>query len=140
MASEERFTPRFRVWSQNRKRMYKVTMTEFDGLRFCVTGYPINPHQRTGISGFSDDMVLLRSTGVKDKREKEVYEGDILEYFGAYYLIEWDKERAGFKAICHICGERIDSGTHTQFDLRSVPSMLIKGNVYENPELLKEEK
>ena len=69
-------------------------------------------------------------TGLPDKNGKEIYEGDINQ-FG--YVIKYCKEKALF-------GEY---GTRNGIDydiLMSYPidskSQIIKGNIYENPELL----
>lgn len=108
----------------------------------------ISPIQINGI-GIKEETVG-QFTGLFDKNGKEIYEGDIVEWlflsYGCYgeqenYLkgyIEWhqgglifnvtenDFEDAGFYAIS-------DLHTDTESDVK------ILGNIYDNPELIKEE-
>ncbi len=74
-------------------------------------------------------------TGIKDKKEKDIYEGDIVEYpssdFFQDYIeigdIRWWKDRWG---IC------IESTQHC-YNLGDRPSSItVLGNVRENPELI----
>ena len=86
--------------------------------------------------GFADlkYIELMQYTGLKDKNNKEIYEGDILfESFGERYykvVFENGSVRAEFEG---------DFEEHS-FDLIDVVlhRCEIIGNIYENPELIKE--
>ena len=79
-----------------------------------------------------DEIELMQYTGLKDKNNKEIYEGDILfESFGEkYYKVVFENGsfRAEFEG---------DFEEHS-FDLIDVVAQgcEIVGNIYENPELL----
>ena len=79
------------------------------------------------------DFNLMQYTGVKDKNNKEIYEGDILfESSGEnYYKVVF--ENGSFRA------EFKGDFEEYSFDLIDVvaQSCEIVGNIYENPELLK---
>ena len=81
------------------------------------------------------DYILMQYTGLKDKNGKEIYEGDVVialfyeEKEPFKYTIEW--VNAGFR----LCKE-----PHSGYplDIHGLHDIEIIGNIYENPELLKE--
>ena len=72
-------------------------------------------------------------TGLKNKQDKEIYEGDIIIEDGVVAAIEWSKSNACFcyKTETGFVGGSI--GTYSQLD--GFYGEII-GTVYENPELL----
>lgn len=89
--------------------------------------------RKGGGLGTADDDVffLMQYTGLKDIKNKEIYEGDILKYLnykGYEEIIEvwWDNDMAGFNF-----GNRNLSFIKNKLE--------IIGNIYENPGLLEVE-
>ena len=79
-------------------------------------------------------VVLIQYTGLKDKNGKEIYEGDILEC----EAITEHREPTRYKmAWCDIdgCWHLRPFSTLTN---RNTNYLAVIGNIYENPELLKE--
>lgn len=73
-----------------------------------------------------NEIELMQFTGIKDKNDKEIYEGDILSYSrDNQKKIDYVK----WYAPCFILGEII-MGYCKDFE--------IIGNIYENPELFEE--
>ena len=82
------------------------------------------------------EYVLMQSIGLRDKNSKEIYEGDILRFREITYLgdvwgektfkepVVWEEDRIKFS--CGLLG------------WHDVRDAMIVGNIYENPELLKE--
>ncbi|MGN4782531.1 YopX family protein [Bacillus cereus] len=78
------------------------------------------------------DVVLLQYTGLKDKNGKEIYEGDILEFSGnvvALGIVKYNENFATFQAC--------NGNSGWLFGNESGTSIEISGNIYENPELVK---
>jgi len=108
-------------------------------LTYC--GQPVGlvkqPKKRVYMVGL--DVIPLQYTGLKDKNDKEIYEGDIVRYKNRIGEIHWHKYQASFdlKFLRNIEGEpyiSLDEGLANNiwpFQLEII------GNIYENPELLK---
>ena len=118
-----------RAWHKKLKRMGEVdTITWAGGKLQGIRCGAFNYYSR-------DEVVLLKPTGLQDKNGKEIYEGDIckngdwVEDAHAYnYRTEevmWDRDGAGWIGW--------------NFNENGMTCEVI-GNVYENPDLLKEAK
>lgn len=73
-------------------------------------------------------------TGLHDKNEKEIYEGDIVKILGGEYekgFYEWD-EKVQIKDLIY-------DGFNLMMTISQIGNQAIEviGNIYENPELLK---
>lgn len=72
-----------------------------------------------------------RWTGLLDKEQKEIYEGDIVKDGNYVGVVEWGVSRAGFIAT----GGNQSIAMTTSFGLKAKDCEVI-GNIYENPELI----
>ena len=124
---------KFRIWVKDRKAIFEVISIDY------VTKKVTYLLERVGhLLSIRDakfyDVELMQYTGLKDKNNKEIYEGDILfESFGErYYKVVF--ENGGFRAEF-----KGDFDEHS-FDLIDVVAQgcEIVGNIYENPELMEE--
>lgn len=102
---------KFRVWDKKYYKMYSD-----QGIRMALA-CP------------NEEVEIMQYTGLKDKKGKEIYEGDI-DCRGR--VVIWSKRACKFafreKYITYYKTTR----------LYSIAKCTIAGNIYENPELIKE--
>lgn len=129
---------RYRAWDNVKKEMFKDT--------FAITesGQVVVVEQESVASSpdyvFVDNLVIMQSTGLRDKNGKEIFEGDVLEIEDEEEVLgnaklTWDNEQAVFM-IEAISVDDI-APFHEILSDESY-SYRVVGNVYENPELLEE--
>ena len=124
---------KFRAWVKEKKAIFEVILIDYVSKKVTYiverTGHLLNiRHDKF------NDVELMQYTELKDKDNKEIYEGDILfESFGEkYYKVIF--ENGGFRA------EFEGDFDEYSFDLIDVVAQgcEIVGNIYENSELIKE--
>lgn len=127
---------RFRAWNKATKAMYEVD--DIMSIDFGKSEISVKTlfFERTNYYNF-DDIVLMQSTGLIDKNEKEIFEGDIVK------VTDGD-ERTNFPdgGIGTICGLDkifmwyIDGQVHNGlFDISQEYYIEVIGNIHANPEL-----
>lgn len=133
---------KFRAWDEGNKKM-------FTDVQFITSGDENNDwilftsnEQRYKVDGmtivfdnpyFRQQIKLMQYTGLKDKNDKEIYEGDlVIKHVKDYgrslkgpFLVNWVRHRAGFNIT--------DSGKQEKTHWYEVV-----GNIYEQPELIKQ--
>jgi uncharacterized phage protein (TIGR01671 family) len=121
---------KFRAWSKLASRMYIVNGLYFDR---GMVQYANNDNAIRFIK--LENIILMQSTGLKDKNGKEVFVGDIIKCTrGCPHEVYLEKEYGGtyiggMPAI-YLKGIR-EGYAWTEHEE-------ILGNIYENPELLEE--
>lgn len=131
--------PRFRAWDVLAEKMIdEILMISFvrkeiigkfsDG----STSVPLKfEDERNG-----EDVILMQSTGLRDKNGKEIFEGDILDYKGRKALVRWHGSHASF--IYRFVDELQKRNTEWKPLYLAYMKCEIIGNIYENPELLED--
>ena len=140
--------PRYRVWLKKEKRMIETD----DILAIDYENKEIVTQQVYFENGLPDDrdiyfydfdeIELMQSTGLFDENGVEIFEGDIVQFEDCYEVSDFLYINTGIIEWCQ-------GGFHvTNRDSVSMEDLLdgdllevtIIGNIYENPELLEEDK
>ena len=119
--------PKYRVWDKELQTMLDVSLIDFK------KGVLVGEHWEFGETNFMnfDEIVLMQSTGLKDKNGKEIFEGDILGTKDGLLngVVEYRSDLGmwtnslirynNFERLCTVANSRE-----------------IIGNIHENPEFL----
>ena len=130
---------KFRAWDKSQNKMYQVRGINFDNEDLWLK---INETQIMGANLF--EVELMQYTGLKDKNGTEIYEGDIIRtHENRIQKVIWHNN--GFKLEYKFKRSyRGESYWETRKDIELSESndkrwgIEVIGNIYENPELLKE--
>ena len=146
-------TLKYRAWDSAKKEMFKDT--------FAITesGQVVVVEQESVASSpdyvFVDHLVIMQSTGLKDKNGKEIFEGDILEIqgirmvvkFGSYEYIESSKSNGHTLGVVYDdlgfyvkCINAADPDRISPFEPKTLKESYVIGNRFETPELLEDKK
>lgn len=118
---------KYRAWDKEKKKMITDDLfisSDGDVYELANTNYD-TPHTEIERLG---NIILMQSTGLKDKNGVEIFEGDVLVEGYGFYLVTWLKEESRFMLTAEdFC-----------LPMTSARNMKVCGNKYANPELLKE--
>lgn len=135
---------KYRAWDKKTKKMMDVKIIDFFHKK---VGLGFNEYDGIMWRKF-EDVILMQHTGLKDINDKEICEGDVVEFYPngkkiekkERGIVEYSKRRASFMF-------RIDKMTKVLICLNMPTSITIIdpdtnleiiGNIYENSELRKE--
>lgn len=126
---ERTMIPRYRAWDKIHKTMYEaddIVYINFEENQICVKTLFFERASRYDF----DDVVLMQSTGMIDKNDREIFEGDIIDSTDGFLtgVIEFRVslgmfvsdlvEYNNFERLCNVASSR-----------------KIIGNIWEHPEL-----
>lgn len=121
---------KFRTWHKEKKIMGEVLGIDILHKEIFFSNEDANCYEHTDFK----DIELMQYTGLKDMREKEIYEGDIVIHHSKMYKVIFNTEEARFVL-------RDDEfEMNIPFTNNNNERMEIVGNIYENSELLGENK
>lgn len=123
-------TPKFRAWDSVEKKFVEHFFITDNGL-ICNMEKPTSD-RNFPIPIEKSELILMQSTGLKDKNGKEIFEGDILK--SNKYITSVFYERG---AYC-VKFRRTPNTTVTMNVISFIEKYKTKviGNIYENKELL----
>ena len=125
MVKENKREIKFRAWDSDLKKMFiHFSVRSTDGLIITPNGAVF----------YDGSIILMQYTGLKDKNGKEIYENDIVTFAGIKekFQIVWDEGGFILRLLWfNLFFEGIKGMSYYGE---------VIGNIYENPELLKERK
>ena len=131
---------KFRCWDKEVGKMFKVVQFSHSIYRDCEQAYvktcglrkdPTDPKTKIGFTYIGDIMQYI---GKKDKKNKEIYEGDIIitnKLKDIPFVVIYDNKRSCFSVLDKTCCK-----THKWqgwLQQHSSKDIEIIGNIYENP-------
>ena len=120
--------PKFRAWDKELKTILDVSLIDFK--KRVLVG----EHWEFGETNFIsfDDIYLMQSTGLFDKNNKEIFEGDIVRVLDSPYTVFYDNERGSYRLKPHDDRWNVDYMSNFSHG----GNFEIIGNIYENKEQL----
>ena len=128
--------PKFRAWDTTNKEMFKDTFAITESGQVVV----VEQEFVTSIPDyvFVDHLVIMQSTGLKDKNGKEIFEGDVVRMrnprdrrqIGKFQVV-----RVANSPMLGLLDKKLTTEIFNLYEhMRNYYE--IAGNIYENPELL----
>lgn len=123
-------TPRFRAWYTPFKGKTIGQEMKYGQAGRLITHAEMAP----------DKYVLMQSTGMKDKNGVEIFEGDVvITSKGAIGYVAYLQQEAGFVVVLKKSDYRLGHrNTGESYDVATAHEVI--GNIYENSELLEEQR
>lgn len=131
---------KFRAWDIKNGIMFLPDEVSFEMVNGVVFVVPHHKEKELAAEYFE----IMQFTGLHDKNGKEIYECDIMQFCTTYLKygypdevvkgeVSWSKEFAAFVVVVsedeiYLLGDVLESDEECE----------VIGNIYENPELLKE--
>lgn len=127
---------KFRGFSKYDNKMRNINRMNFNNDNLMFEGMNVNWSK--------SETIIMQYTGLKDKHEKDIYEGDIVtwdkcpEYKYSYnksipkFNIIWQDKKCGFGM------KSISKDRYRDYNMQSGKNLEVIGNIYENSELVEE--
>lgn len=121
--------PKFRVWDIKYKMMMRVNQIDFEKKTVWLEADNGDHGNRHTLTREFKDVILMQSTGLKDKNSVEIYCGDAVEWLGHRGIVEFVLNNQQ-TMIIGAPGYITDLDYSTDFNTEVI------GNIHENPKIL----
>lgn len=113
---------KFRAWHKEKKIMGEVLGIDILHKEIFFSNEDVDCYEHTDFK----DIELMEYTGLKDKNEKEIYEGDIVKIDRQLFIVSYMEEKASYML------DEIDSFMSDYLSNYNISKLEIVGNIYEN--------
>lgn len=127
---------KFRVWDKQKKEWFPlknamclVLNPDSTDLVFITNNGPYKIPDTGQEDGGINRFIIQQFTGLKDKNNKDIYEGSIVNHKNGTHEVIYDNEIMSFQCNLSNCVTDQESGGYKNIE--------IVGNIFESPELLK---
>ena len=122
---------KYRAWDKHGQKMFaNDELIIWNGNVYANDSKKLTCNNLKGWS--IDDEYLMQSTGLVDKNNKEIFEGDIVQFFDSLYTVFYDISEGSYRLKPHDDRWVVDY----MCNFSSEESFEVVGNIYENKELL----
>lgn len=121
---------RYRAWHRTWEEMGKVKRIRFDDEGNVTT--VLFRGRDLGTNTHADEIELMQSTGLFDKNNTEIFEGDIVQVLDSTYTVFYDNERGSYRLKPHDDRWNVDYMSNFSHG----GNFEVVGNIYENKEYL----
>lgn len=122
---------KFRAWVKDRKAIFEVILIDYVTKKVTYLLERVG-HLLSIRDAKFNDVELMQYTGLKDKNNKEIYEGDIVTLHNSRYKVIFNMEQARFV----LRDDKFE--IEIPFTNNNNERMEIIGNIYENSELIED--
>lgn len=128
---------KFRAWLKKENKMVEVKSLHL-GTQKIMYGYSNNSQSYGNRTTPLQDCILMQYTGLKDKNDKYIYEGDIVKSGNLTGIAEFNTENMGSCGCCwsEFFGVgfviRVEGRKEEFFGAMEIDRCEVVGNIYEN--------
>lgn len=122
--------PKFRAWDSIKKKFVEHFFITDNGL-ICNMERPTSGYN-SPIPVEKSELILMQSTGLFDKHNKEIFEGDIVLVLDSPYTVFYDNEKGSYRLKPHDDRWNVDYMSNFSHG----GNFEVVSNIYESKELL----
>lgn len=122
--------PKFRAWKKAGKELGRVGQITFE-LDGSVS-HVLFKGEFLDFNLSTNEIILMQSTGLFDKNNKEIFEGDIVLVLDSPYTVFYDNEKGSYRLKPHDDRWNVDYMSNFSHG----GNFEVVGNIYENKEYL----
>nr|DAR89077.1 MAG TPA: YopX protein [Caudoviricetes sp.] len=122
---------KFRAWVKEKKAIFEVILIDYVTKKVTYLLERVG-HLLSIRDAKFNDIEFMQYTGLKDKNNKEIYEGDIIKFLNGIFEVIWCNEKASFML------KNKEYKEFLNFIYENNNGMEIVGNIYQNLELYEE--